>query len=465
MAVRTEPALSGQPAVLAVLLSGWFLTQFDFFVVNIAAPSFERQLGAGPLALELIVGGYAFAYATGMITGGRLGDRYGHRRIFVIGMLSFTAASLLCGLAPNAAFLVATRLLQGLACAVMAPQILATITATFPKRDKARALAWYGVTGGVGAVAGQVLGGVLLNLDLFGLGWRVIFLINVPIGLVAAVLAGRLRLPTEPRRPTGQDPLGTIGIALAVGLILAPLALGRTEGWPAWTWICIAAGLIVACAVAWWQRFLSARGGDPVLDLTLLRQRSYLAGLAATAAFLAYFTSFMFTLTLLLQGGLGRTPLEAGLTFAPMGIMFSATALLGARLFTRYALMVVIGGGVMVIAGLGLTLATPASMIGLILVGAGNGLVFPHLIGAALAEVAPHKAGVGAAVLTTTQQFAGSAGVTLIGTIFFAVLGSGGDHVSAMRQSTLIDIALMLVMIALVTYIHLRVRRDSLART
>src|ERR1700754_3448398 len=177
---RTERPTSqarGQGAMLAVLLSAWFLAQFDFFVVNVAAPTLQRELGAGPPALELIVSGYAFAYGAGMITGGRLGDRFGYRRMFATGLLAFTVASLLCGMAMNPAQLVAARLLQGRAAALMVPQVLALITSAVAPQDRPRALGWYGAAGGIGSIAGQVLGGLLLQIDVLGLGWRGGFLL------------------------------------------------------------------------------------------------------------------------------------------------------------------------------------------------------------------------------------------------------------------------------------------------
>jgi MFS family permease len=193
-----SPSIGRQGPMLVVLLSAWFMAQFDFFVVNVAAPSLQRELGAGPAALQLIVGGYIFAYAGGMITGGRLGDLYGYRRLFVGGMIAFTIASLLCGIAAHPAQLVVARLVQGCTAAIMVPQVLAVITSVFPPETRPRALGWYGAAGGLGSIAGQVLGGLLVTADLFGLGWRIIFLINLPVGAVAAVLAVRL-LPRSPR--------------------------------------------------------------------------------------------------------------------------------------------------------------------------------------------------------------------------------------------------------------------------
>jgi EmrB/QacA subfamily drug resistance transporter len=463
-AEMAQPGGQFGPMVI-VLLSAWFMAQFDFFVVNVAAPSFQEQLGAGPAALQLIVGGYIFAYAGGMITGGRLGDLYGYRRVFVGGMVAFTIASLLCGIAANPGQLIVARLVQGVTAAMMVPQVLAVITSVFAAEARPRALGWYGAAGGLGSIAGQVLGGLLVTADVFGLGWRIIFLINVPIGAVAALLAVRLLPRTEPGHRARLDPLGAAGIAATLALVLVPLVLGHDAGWPAWTWVCIAAALPAGAATVAWQRSLRARGGQPILDMSLFRVPSYVAGLAAAAAFLAYFASFMFTLTLLLQEGLRLTAFQAGLAFGPMGVTFTTTALLGSRLMARYGLRVVAFGAAIIVVGL-LLLATrlhsgdvhaglPWIIVLIALVGSGNGLVLPHLIGVALVRVRPRQAGVGAGILTTAQQFAGSAGIAVIGTVFFAVAGLhpiGGDYARAMTASLLIDISLVVLVIALVGY-------------
>jgi predicted MFS family arabinose efflux permease len=453
---------------LPVLLSAWFMAQFDFFVVNVAAPSIEHDLDAGPAALELIVAGYAFTYAAGMITGGRLGDRYGYRRLFVHGVAAFTVASVLCGIAVNPAQLVAARLLQGLAGAAMVPQVLAMISAVYPPEQRARAIGWYGAAGGLGSIAGQVLGGLLLSADVLGLGWRVIFLINLPVGLVVVPLARWLLPEVDPPKRARLDLPGAAGLAVALALLLVPLGLGNSLGWPGWMWVSMVTSAPVFALVWRWQRVLGGRGGQPVLDLDLLKVHSYLAGVGAIVAFMAYFASFMFTLTLLLQGGLGLTAFHAGLAFAPMGALFTATSLLGARLVKRYGLVVVLAGGAVTALGLGLLViggGLPYVMVALMLVGAGNGLVLPQLIGAALVEVAPHQAGIGSGMLSTAQQFAGAGGVAVIGAVFFAV-ARGGDYGQAMRWAAAIDLALMLCVIAMVAYNRRRaIRKASAARS
>lgn len=444
-----------------MLLTALFMAQYDFFVVNVAAPSIGRDLHAGSVTLELVVGGYGFAYAAGMITGGRLGDMFSHRLVFAGGMAAFSIASLLCGLAPGPGTLVAARLLQGLTGALMVPQVLAMVTAAFPAEFRGRALGWYGVAGGLGSIVGQVLGGLLLQSDVMGLGWRVIFLVNVPVGIPAAVLAWRL-LPRTGGGPNRSrlDPFGAAGIALTLGLLLVPMALGQSQGWPSWTWMCMAAAVPTAALAAWWQRTLAARGGQPVLDLTLFRVPSYVAGVVAIASFMAFFVGFMFTLALLLQGGLGLTAFQSGLAFAPMGVLYSVTSLGGARLAGRYGLLVLAAGCAFSGAGLVVLalrlLSTPSDpgllwvMTGMMLVGAGNGFLMPQLIRLALVRVRAAQAGVGSAILTTAQQFSGAAGVAVGGATFFGVLGSRAT-VSAHAQAMGWVAVLFLGLIAIVT--------------
>jgi len=225
--------------MLPVVLLAMFMAGFDIWVVNVAAPSLQRDLHVSDASLQLIVGGYAFMYASGMVTGGRLGDLLGYRRLFMLGVASFALTSLLCGLAQSPAELVAARLLQGLTGAAMVPQVLALITATFPARERSRALAWFGVTMGLAFVSGQILGGLLLQADVLGLGWRAIFLVNVPVGAATLVAAALVVPPARGHRRPRLDPAGALGVSASVALALVPLTLGHDEGWPDWTWIAL----------------------------------------------------------------------------------------------------------------------------------------------------------------------------------------------------------------------------------
>ncbi|MFF9237633.1 MFS transporter [Streptomyces sp. NPDC014801] len=455
--------------MLAVALTATLMASFDLFVVNVATEALRTGLHAGDAALELVVSGYGSAYAAGLVTGGRLGDRYGHRRMFVTGMAAFTAASLLCGLARSPGELVAARLAQGLAAAVMVPQVLSLVTLRFPAGHRGRATAWYGAVSGIGAVAGQLLGGLLLQADVLGLGWRAVFLVNVPVGVVAALLALRLLPPPAPDAPRrGFDPRGAAGVTLTVALLLAPLSLGREQGWPAWTWASLALAAVTGAVTLRGQRALRARGGEPVIDPVLLRTRSFARPLTAVGLFQLYFGAYMFTLALLLQAGLGAPPFTAALAFLPQAVLFSAASLLSGRLTARYGTAVPLAGSALAVAGLALlaaqVLATGRDtgaltlMPELAVVGLGNGLLLPPLIGQALSGVRGPDAGAASGTLNTVQQLAGSLGVTLLGTLFFTL--SGPDLTAAHHGTA----AVTGVFIALVTAVALLVR-DGRRRT
>lgn len=429
-------ALGG--GVLAVLLTATFMAQFDFFVVNVAAPSIRHDLHASEPMLELIVGGYAFAYASALVLGGRFGDMFGHRRVFVLGMLGFTVTSALCGLAGGPGELVAARLAQGWTAALMLPQVLAIISACSDATERPRAMAWYGVASGIGSIAGQVFGGLLVTADVAGLGWRPIFLVNLPIGLIGMLIAARV-LPATGGATGAQrgrlDGLGAAGLALGLALILVPLTMGRVSGWPLWTWGSMLAAVAVLAATMRWQRVLRRRGGQPLLEPSLFRAPSFRSGLIAVVAFMACFASYMFILALLLQAGLGLGAFQAGLVFAPAGLAFSVTALLAPRLIRRYGQTVIITGAVVAAIGLGVlgTLAAtggPHAPVAWITVTAavislGNGVVGPTLLGAALRDVPAQYAGTGSGMLTTGQQFASAVGVAGVGTLYFAKAATG----------------------------------------
>ncbi|MBF6242037.1 MFS transporter [Nocardia elegans] len=465
--LRTPPAepvpYPARWRVLPVVLSAMFMAMFDWFVVNVAASSLQHDLNAGEAALELIVGGYGFAYASGLITGGRLGDLFGHRRLFVVGMLAFTVASLLCGLAPNAWALVGARVLQGGTAALMVPQMLALINTLFPPLERPRAMAAFGATIGLGAVAGQVLGGVLLDADLFGWGWRTIFYINVPIGLVAAALAARWLPRTGSTRRARLDPVGAVGISAALALLLIPITLGRPEGWPLWTWVSMAAAAPVLLATLRYENRLARRGGEPVLDTAMVRERGFSLGLVIAGGYLTFFAGFMLCLTLMLQGGLGLSPLRAGLAFAPLGLCFAGSSLfLAPRVANRFGNRVMVIGTCTSLTGLGITLAVLAGMgtqvsalaliPGMMVVGLGNGMTIPSVVSAVLSSGIPApQAGMAAGVLTTAQQFGNAIGATVLGVIFFSALGaahSTGSYVTAMEMAAIAGIVVLGVVLA-----------------
>jgi EmrB/QacA subfamily drug resistance transporter len=419
--------------MLPVVLMAMFMAGFDIWAVNVAAPSLQRDLHVSDAALQLIVGGYAFMYASGMVTGGRLGDLFGYRRMFMVGVISFAAASLLCGLSQSSGELVAARLLQGLTGAVMVPQVLALITATFPVRERPRALAWFGVTMGVGFVSGQILGGGLIQANIFGLGWRAIFLVNVPVGILALIAAAIVVPPAWAQRRPRLDPLGAVGISASIALALVPLTLGRDQGWPPWTWVSLAASVPLLVLTVAWERRLARGGGEPLLDLPLFADRAFSAGLAVNFGLVFFFGSFMFVLTLLLQVGLGQQPLHAGIEALPLATTFIIASILsprfasrlGPRSITLGASLTTLGTIALALTGArygarltGWDLAPATALIGL-----GQGIALPSLIGAVLTHVRPERAGAAAGILTTTQQFGAASGIAVIGAVFYTALG------------------------------------------
>ncbi|HEV7679479.1 MAG TPA: MFS transporter [Candidatus Dormibacteraeota bacterium] len=459
LAAAAEPA--GDPRrwrSLPIMLTALFMALFDVFVVNVAAPSIQRDLGASSGGLELVLAGYSFTYAVGLVTGGRMGDMFGRRRLFVGGMAMFTVASLLCGVAPNIAVLVGGRLLQGIGAAAMVPQVLAMINVTFPPSERARALSFLGATVGIGTIAGQILGGALVQLNIAGLGWRPIFFVNLPVGILA--VTGALRLLPESRAHRSQtlDPVGLVTLTAGLSALIVPLVLGRNEGWPLWTWGSLAASAVLLSGFALWERDLERRNGAPLVPPQLLRLPGISKGLAITAAYFTFFGGFLVVFTVFLQTGLGDSPLRAGMTLAPLGAAFAFASIAGRRVAARYGASALTAGTVLsaiglltlslVIATSGLQASIVAMVPGLVVIGLGNGLVIPLLIGTVLAHVPVESSGAAAGVLTTTQQLSLALGVALIGLLFFTRLPSAGIA-GAASVSLFVDLALVVVASAL----------------
>ena len=301
----SEPPARHRGLLLAVLLAGMVMNNIDVAIVNVSGPSIGAGLSASGAELQLIVSGYVLAYAMLLITGARLGDLRGHRRTFLAGLAIFTLASLACGLAPAAVPLIAARVVQGLGAALMVPQVLTGIQRAFPDGPaRLRALGWYAAALAGGAVAGQVLGGVLVWADLFHATWRPVFLINVPIGIVLLVAAWRLLPPDGERRRDRLDLAGVATLSATAMLAVLPLVLGRDLHWPLWTWICLAAsGLGLAAFVAT-QRAAAAHGRHPLINLSILTRPVWRALLSNAAASSTYF-SMLFVLALYLQSRAG----------------------------------------------------------------------------------------------------------------------------------------------------------------
>ncbi|MFJ3910654.1 MFS transporter [Streptomyces sp. 2132.2] len=457
------PAAIGPLGLFTVLL-GAALPLIDFFIVNVALPAIDSDLAAGPATLELIVGGYGVAYAVLLVLGGRLGDTAGRRRLFLIGMAAFGVTSLLCGLAPTAWTLVGARVAQGAASALMLPQVLATIQATTQGPRRARAMSLYGATAGLSMVAGQILGGVLVAADVAGLGWRSVFLVNVPVVVLGLVLATRAVPETRSDRPASVDVPGTLLLALSLVSLLLPLTEGRAAGWPLWTWVSLAVFPFAATAFYRTERRADRLGRTPLVPPSLLRLQSLRRGLALLVPFSIGFSGFMFVIAVVLQQGLRMGPVEAGLALVPMAVAFFGASLAGPRLVGRFGSRVVTAGGVLQAVGVVLLvlavlrgwpdLGLAALAPGVAVAGLGQGLQLPVLMRLMLSDVPADRAGVGGGVMVTTQQSALALGVATLGSLFLALVPSTG-----MRDALVVTLLVQLGMIALTALLSLRLPR------
>jgi MFS family permease len=439
-----------------VLLAGPFLANLDFFITNVALPTIQRDLHAGSAALELIVAGYGTAYAVMLVTGGRLGDDLGRRRLFTIGVAAFTLTSLAAGLAPNVPALLVARVLQGASAALMTPQTLATFHSALDGRARHRAVGLYAAAGGLSGILGQLLGGVLANADIAGSGWRLIFLINVPVGVAALLVLHRAVPQTRAPHPAGVDLPGTVLLALAIAALLVPLTEGPALGWPWWTWATPAAVPVLVAALIVTSRRAERDGRTPLLPPSILAVGSMRRGLPVLVGFFAVFGAFMFVYAIATQDGLHKTALTAGLAILPVGVAYFATSFAVPALLRRLDRNVLTIGLAIEAAGLATVLVLVAThwpemsptlvIAGLVLVGIGQALGVGSLFRLVLSEVPAHAAGVGSGVLVTTQQTAMSIGVAGLGSLFTG-LAAGGSMRTAVTVVVAVLAGLTLVLV------------------
>ncbi|MGN6761568.1 MAG: MFS transporter [Leifsonia sp.] len=419
------------PLGVLTLLVGAFLPIMDFFITNVALPSIDASLHSTPASLELVIAGYGVAYASLLVLGGRLGDRFGRRRLFLASLIGFVVASLACGLAPTAGVLIGARVLQGGCAALLIPQVLATFHHTLEGERKSRALALYGATSGIAAVVGQLVGGLLVSANIAGTGWRPIFLVNVPIGLLVLLCAARVVPATRSAHPLTVDIPGTVLIAATLTALLVPLAEGGTVGWPWWTGALIALAVVLGVATYVVERRAEAAGKVPLLPPSLLRLPSMSRGLLMVFAFSIGFGAFMFVFSLTVQNGLHQDALHSGLAILPMALLFLAGSLVAPRLITRFGRATLTGGAVVQLAGLASLVAVLAwdwpqvslwvMAAPLALVGAGQSMLFAGLFRSVLADVPTHLGGIGSGVLITVQHSGLALGVATLGSLYIAL--------------------------------------------
>src|SRR4051794_24345496 len=467
----------------------------DGMIVNVAAPAISRDLGASSTGLQWMVGGYALTFAIGLITGARLGDIYGRRRLFLIGVTGFTVSSVLCGLAPTTGTLIAARLIQGLFAAILIPQGFGIIRQVFPPDEIGKAFGLFGPVIGLSAVLGPVLGGALVDLDVLGAGWRTIFLINVPLGVAALVdcavpgagwpgscltiwplgVAGRggaPRLLPESRaeRPPTLDLLGAALVSLGAGLLIYPLIQGRELDWPWWTFASIAAGFVVFGAFAALARRRERAGVSPLVTPSLFRKRAFTGGLATALVFFAGMIGMVFTLTLCLQIGLHYTAVHSGASLVAWSLGTAIGAGTGAGVLApRFGRRTLHGGLVLMLAGVlsmlwvvhsagsGLTswdLAVPE-----LLGGAGMGMVLAPLFDIVLAGVDDDEVGSASGTLNAVQQLGAALGVAVLGTLFFSAAAHHGFLV-AFERTLWVESGVLVATAALVFLLPMRAREE-----
>lgn len=448
----------------AVLLVGAFLPPLDFFIVNVALPSIRGGLGASAAEIQLVISGYAAAYAVFLITGGRLGDLYGRKRVFLGGLAGFGVASLLCGLASSPLILIAGRVLQGLSAAVMAPQGLASIQALFPERERSRALAMYGATIGLAAIVAQALGGILIAANIGGLQWRVIFLINLPI--IAAVFIGGVPLLPDTRsaHPAPLDRIGVLLCALALGSLVVPLVEGPDRGWPWWACLMLAASPLFAVGFWRYEQALARTGGTPLVDPQLRRAPGLVVGLTGVLFFYVV-SAFFLTFSVYLQDALGYSPLVAGAMFIPCGLGFligPLTTPLAIRWFGRgvpaLGMMFEVIGCLLLSAAVAIAPAPQAPpgmavIVALGLIGFGQGWAVPTLVRTVIDRAPAGGTGMVSGIVNSALQISAALGVAIIGGVFFRLAGAAPTPLSMAHafSVTMLCIAASLALAALLS--------------
>ncbi len=448
----------------SVCLVAGFMSLLDVSIVNVALPAIRDGVDASESQLQWVVSGYALAFGLVLVASGRLGDVRGRKQVFVAGLVLFTVASALCGLAPNAETLVAARLLQGVAGGILNPQVSGFVQQLFRGAERGRAFGFLGATIGLSTAVGPLTGGALIAAFGPEHGWRAVFFVNVPVGVVAVVLALRL-LPssTGPRRRESLDPVGVALLGAAVLALLLPLVQERS--WPgAGKWLLVPLGLALLVAFVLWERRFERRGGQPTVSLDLFRMRSYALGASLGLVYFGGFTAIFFILALYLQSGEGYSAFEAGLAVTPFALGSALTSALGGRVVTRVGRPLVAGGLAAVVVGLvatdvviGLvadgTLDVPvgwAIALPLLVGGLGSGLVISPNITLTLSQVPVERAGSAGGVLQTGQRIGAAVGIAVVGAVFFGTLaGSRGDWTAAVRDGLWVSVGVVAVALLL----------------
>lgn len=436
---RSTPPERRRWIALVVVLVAGFMDLLDTTIVNVAVPTIQRDLQAQYAQLEWIVSGYVLAFAAVLITSGRLGDIYGRRRLFLTGVAGFTIASALCGIAGSPEMLIVSRFLQGGAAGLMVPQILAIIHVTFPLRDRGKVFGFFGAVVGSAAVVGPAFGGALVGWNVFDLHWRLIFLVNVPVGIAAIVAARFVVRESKSATAPKLDLVGAALVTAAIAMLVYPLTEGRRFGWPVWVFVMMIGAVALLAVLVRYERRRDRTIGSPLVVLGLFRARSFTIGSGLWLIFWVVLGGFFLVWTLYMQLGLGWSPLRAGLTAGAFALGAAAAAGMSVQLLVpRYGRRVLLAGALLNAIGLAGYIwvawrygpaITPWQMLGpLIVAGLGFGLVVSPTVDFVLAGVPEDDAGSASGLLNTAQQLGIALGVALAGVFFFTQLDSGSAH-------------------------------------
>jgi EmrB/QacA subfamily drug resistance transporter len=419
---------------LIVLLIGMFMALLDTTIVNVALPTIKTSLDASESTLSWIISGYALAYGLALIPAGRLGDRFGHKWVFFGGLALFTAASLACGLAQDSAQLIVSRVVQGLAGGIFFPAVTAFIQLLFPGRVRGKAFAIMGAVIGFSTAVGPIVGGLIIQAIGDKEGWRYVFDVNVPIGIVALIAAAIILPKGEGRaKAGGVDWLGLLLISAGLIAILVPLIEGQQNGWPLWTYLSIVGGLVLIALFSLWEVLYSKRGRSPLVPPHLFSHAAFTGGTILALVYFAAFTSIFFTISILWQTGLGHTALESGIVSIPFAIGSIVGASQSNRLAARLGRTVLVIGTAMVTAGLValwlILLWVPSTdltnwdlLVPLLVAGIGSGMFIAPNAQFIVATVDPQEAGAASGVIGTMQRVGSAVGIAVIGSVLFGTL-------------------------------------------
>ena len=444
---------------LAVLLIAGFMNLIDVTIVNVAIPSLRDDLGASSSEIEWVVAAYIVAFALGLLPFGRLGDVVGRKRMFLLGVAGFTFTSLLCGISPSIDVLIAARVLQGLTGAMMMPQVLALVQVTFPPQERGFAFSFFGVTAGLASVAGPLAGGALISANFYGLEWRPIFLVNLPIGLFAVIAGWRLIPRAEAGKGQAIDFVGVLLAAATIFAVIIPLVEGREYGWPLWCFVLLIATLPLAVGFVLWEQRRSREGTSQLLPISLITNGNFLLGLAMTSALFAGIPGFFFVVAIFLQVGFDYTPLQSGLATVPFPVGVFLASIMSGRFGSRKAKARLIAGPLILVCGMSVLLFVVSQItdgishwnlvLPLFLSGLGLGITIAPLFATILTVVENRDAGSGSGALQTFQQIGAAFGVALAGGIFFGTLGGSSEpagYRAAFQAALIYQIAIFLLL-------------------